>query len=49
MTHSNADSYRCINSLLVTVLTKGQGGAILAIEDTNFQELKNIENGTNGE
>ena len=36
---SNADLYRCINSVLVNVLTKGQGGAILPMEDTNLQEL----------
>ena len=31
---------RCINSVLVYVLTKGQGGAILPMEDTNPQELE---------
>ena len=46
---SNADGYRCIDSILVSVLTKGQGGAILPMEDTNLQELKKIENGTNRE
>ena len=46
---SNADGYRCINSVLVNVLTKGQGGAILPMEDTNLQELKKIENVTNRE
>ena len=39
---SNADGYRCINSVLVTVLTKGQGGAILPMEDTNLQELEKV-------
>ena len=47
MERSNADGYRCINSALVNVLTKGQGRAILPMEDTNLQELKKIENGTN--
>ena len=37
---SNAYGYRCINSVLVNVLTKGQGGAIIPMEDTNLQELK---------
>ena len=46
---SNADGYRCINSLLVNVLTKGQGGAILPMEDTNLQELTELENVTNRE
>ena len=46
---SNADGYRCINSVLVYVLTKGQGGAILQMEDTNLQELKKIENVTSRE
>ena len=46
---SNADGYRCINSNSVNVLTKGQGGARLPMEDTNFQELKTIENETNRE
>ena len=46
---SNADGYRCINSVLVNVLTKGQGGAILPMEDTNLQELKKIENVTSRE
>ena len=41
---SNADGYRCINSVLVNVLTKGQGGAILPMEDTNLQELKKKAN-----
>ena len=30
---SNANGYRCINSILVNVLTKGQGGAILPMWD----------------
>ena len=47
MERSNADGYCCINSVLVNDLTKGQGGAILPMEDTNLQELKKIENGTN--
>ena len=38
-----------MNSALVNVLTKGQGGAILPIEDTNLQELEKIENVTNRE
>ena len=46
---SNADGDRCINSVLVNVLTKGQGGAILPMEDSNLQELKKIENVTNRE
>ena len=46
---STADGDRCINSVLVNVLTKGQGGAILPMEDRNLQELKKIENGTNRE
>ena len=44
-----ADGRRCINSTLVNVLNKGQGGAILPMEDTNLQELKKIENETNRE
>ena len=47
--HSNLDGYRCINSTLVNVLTKGQGGAILPMEDTNLQGLNKIENVTNRE
>ena len=46
---SNADGYRCINSVLVNVLTKGQGGAILPMEDTNVQELKKKVNESNRE
>ena len=38
-----------MNSVLVNFLTKGQGGAILPMEDTNLQELKKIENVTNNE
>ena len=38
-----------MNSVLVNVLTKGQGGAILPMEDTNLQELKKIENVTKRE
>ena len=37
---SNADGYRCINSVLVNVLTQGQGGVLLPMEDANLQELK---------
>ena len=37
---SNADGDPCINGVLITVLTKGQGGAILAMEGTKLQELK---------
>ena len=46
---SDADGDRCINSVLVNVLTKGQGEAILPMEDTNLQELEKIENVTNRE
>ena len=46
---SNADHNRCINSVLVNVLTKGQGGAILPMENTNLQELKKKGNVTNRE
>ena len=38
-----------MNSVLVNVLTKGQGRAILPMEDTNLQEQKKIENVTNRE
>ena len=38
-----------MNTVLVNVLTKGQGGAILPMEDTNLQKLKQIENVTNRE
>ena len=38
-----------MSSVLVNVLTKGQGGAILSMEETNLRELKNIENETNRE
>ena len=33
---SNADNQCCINSVLVNVLTKGQGGTILPMEGTNL-------------
>ena len=46
---SNADGHRCMISALVNVLTKGHGGAILPMEDTNLQELKKKENVTNRE
>ena len=46
---SNADGYRCINNVLVNILTKGQGGAILPMEVTNPQELEKIENVTSRE
>ena len=49
MERSNADGYCCINSILVNVPTKGQGGAILPMEDTNLQELKKTENVTDRE
>ena len=49
MERSNADRYRCINSTLVNVLTKGQGGAILPMEDANLQNLIKIYNETNRE
>ena len=49
MERSNVDGCRCISSVLVNVLTKGQGGAILQMEDTNLQELKKMENGTKRE
>ena len=38
-----------MNSVLVNVLTKGQGGAILPMVDTNPQELEKIENVTSRE
>ena len=38
-----------MNSVLVNVLTQGQGGAILPMQDTNLQELKKKENVTNRE
>ena len=44
---SNVDSHRCINSILVSILTKGQGGAILLMECIKFQELRKIEQVTN--
>ena len=37
---SNAGGHRCINKVLVNVVTKGQGGAILPTEGTNRQKLK---------
>ena len=37
---SNADGYRSVNSVLVNVLSKGQGGAILPMQGTSLQELK---------
>ena len=40
MERFNADGYRCIKTALENVLSKGQGGAILPMEDTNLQELK---------
>ena len=46
---SNADGYHCIKSVLVNLPTKGQGGAILPMEDTKLQELRSIENGTDRE
>ena len=46
---SDADGDCCINSVLVNVLTKGQGEAILPMENTNVKELKKIENVTNRE
>ena len=46
---SDADGDRCINSLSINVLTKGQGGAKLQMEDTNLQELIKKENVTNRE
>ena len=46
---SDANGDRCIKSVLVNVLTKGQGGAIFPMEDTNLQELKKIENVTDRE
>ena len=49
MERSNADVHRCINSVLVSVLTKGQGGAILLMECTKLQERKTNENATNRE
>ena len=38
-----------MNSILINVLTKGQGGAILPMEGTKLQELDKIDNGTNRE
>ena len=36
-----------LDNYLVNILTKGQGGVILLMQDTNLQELKKIENITN--
>ena len=36
--HSSADSHTCINRVSVNVVTNGQGGAILLMECTTFQE-----------
>ena len=49
MERSIANGDRCINTVLVNVLTKGQGGAILPTEGTNLQELKEIVNVTDRE
>ena len=38
-----------MDSVLVSVLTKAQGGAILPMEDTNLQELTKKENETSRE
>ena len=46
---SNGNGDRCINSVLVNVLTKGQGGALLSMEGTKLQELSKMDNGTNRE
>ena len=40
---------RCINRVSVNVLSKGQGGAILPLDGTKLQELKEMENGINRE
>ena len=37
---SNANGDRCMNRVLVNILTKCQGGAILPMEGTKLQELK---------
>ena len=48
LAHSlKADGYRCINNVLVKVLTKSQGEAILLMECTKGQELKEKQNVTN--
>ena len=44
---SNADGKRCMNSVSVSVLTKGQGGAILLMDCTKLQGLKNVGNVSN--
>ena len=41
--HSNAIGHRYINGLLVNILTKGQGRAIVPMKVTKLQELKKIE------
>ena len=46
---SDGNGDRCIKSNSVNVLTKGQSGAILPMEDTNLQELNKIENVTDRE
>ena len=42
-----ADGHRCINSVLVNVLTKGEGGAILPMEGRNIEEMRKIKHVTN--
>ena len=37
---SNVDVHRCINSVLLNSMTRGQGGAKILKESTNLQELK---------
>ena len=49
MEHSNADDDRCINNVLVNVLTKGQGGQILPNEGTKLEKLEKLENGISRE
>ena len=44
---ANADGHRCIKSVLVNVLTKGQGGGILLMDCTRLQELTTTRNETN--
>ena len=43
----NANCLHCIKSVLVNVLTKVQGGAILQTEYTKLQELKKFEKESN--
>ena len=43
----NSEGHRCINSVLVNDLTKGQGGAILLLECKKLEELKKIVKLTN--